>query len=148
MKKIILVEIISYFFVLLFLYTGLMKLIDFQLFRLSLAKSPLLNPFGSALGILVPVVELLVALSLLAPRTQNLGLRCSSIMMGVFTLYVGYMIYFLPHRLPCSCGGIIKEMNWHQHLYFNILSTLIALLALRMNSIQLKRSGQVVNSIL
>jgi len=32
-------------------------------------------------------------------------------------------------ELPCSCGGVLQEMSWQQHLVFNIVFTLLALLA-------------------
>jgi len=35
-----------------------------------------------------------------------------------------------PEFTPCSCGGILSDMNWNQHLIFNIVFTMIALTGL------------------
>lgn len=130
MKKSTILEIISMLFAFLFLYTGLSKLFDSAPFEIALLKSPLLRGATPVLKILVPVVELLVAIALFLPRGRKAGLVGSSILMFLFTIYVGYMIHTMPHRLPCSCGGIISLMNWHQHLYFNCAFTLLAIVGI------------------
>jgi len=35
------------------------------------------------------------------------------------------MIAFTPH-LPCSCGGVIRELSWRDHLFFNVCFTVLA----------------------
>lgn len=126
MKKELILDIISNFFILLFLYTGIMKIIDNHRFGWALSKSPLLYEGATILSYLVPIGELLIVTSLLLPRTRRLGLISSLCLMSIFTLYIGYMLYFRVDR-PCTCGGIISYMNWHQHFYFNTAATLLAL---------------------
>mgnify|MGYP001346109640 CR=1 FL=1 len=29
--------------------------------------------------------------------------------------------------VPCSCGGVLLQMSWQQHLVFNIVASLLAL---------------------
>jgi len=128
MKKELILDIIANFFILLFLYTGIMKIIDHHLFDWALHRSPLLDGVAPILSYLVPIGELLIALSLLIPRTRRLGLISSLCLMSIFTFYIGYMLYFRVDR-PCTCGGIISYMNWHQHFYFNTAATLLALYA-------------------
>jgi methylamine utilization protein MauE len=129
MKRETTIEIISSLFVLLFLYTGIMKIIDHDIFYEALLKSPLLINFAWILSILVPLGELLIVISLLIPRTRKWGLYSSFILMGIFTIYVGFMLYFRSDR-PCTCGGLIRLMNWHQHFYFNTAFTFMALFAI------------------
>ena len=142
MKKETVVDIISSLFIILFLYTGLMKLIDRLTFDTALHKSHLLYKVAPVLIWLVPIGELLIALCLILPKTRRLGLYGSFLLMSIFTLYVGDMIYFGSH-LPCTCGGIIQYMNWHQHFYFNSCFTILALVGLWLDK---KRRSQEINN--
>jgi putative oxidoreductase len=128
MKKTIAIEIVSYLFTLLFVYTGLMKLIDHYPFYGALTKSHLLYHYAQLLEWLIPAIELGIALSLMVTKTRRFALYCSLCLMSMFTIYVGYTVFFMTVReRPCTCGGIIQEMNWTEHFYFNIFFTLLAL---------------------
>ena len=129
MRKYIIVDISSSLFIFLFLYTGIMKFLEHDVFISALRKSTLLFPFASILSTLVPFLELLTAISLMINRTRRFGLYSFFAMMSIFTIYIGFMLYF-QSDLPCTCGGIIKYMNWHQHFYFNSGFTVLAILAL------------------
>jgi len=147
MKKLIIVDIISSLFIILFLYTGIYKMLDLNHFKGALSKSPLLKNIFGEVAYTLPPLEILVALFLLIPffvhqpRLRNWGLYSSSVMMTVFTLYIGYMLAFRSDR-PCTCGGIISQMNWHQHLYFNTMFTFLAFLAIWLNNKQFKQNSQ------
>jgi hypothetical protein len=140
MKKAIIVDIISSLYALLFLYTGVNKLVSHDLFVASMQKSPILHPYAPFLAITVPALEIMIALALVAPMYMQLprwrvrGLYSGTLLMALFTGYVWYILYTSPHNLPCSCGGIIQKMNWHQHLYFNTGFTLLGILACWLNS--------------
>jgi putative oxidoreductase len=125
MKKRTLVDIVSLFLVLLFVYTGTMKIFDHAGFVSTLRKSPLVGHFAPYVSIAIPAIEFTIAFFLLLPRLQRWGLRASFYLMAFFTLYIGYMLIYTPH-LPCSCGGVIKLMSWKQHLFFNSAVTLMA----------------------
>ncbi len=129
MKKATIVEIISLLFILLFMYTGVNKLIDHQTFYSALNKSPLLTSFAGILSWLVPIGEVAISIALFNPRTRKIGLACASIMMAIFTIYIGYMLAYRSDR-PCTCGGVIQLMTWHQHFYFNTAFTLLGVLGL------------------
>jgi hypothetical protein len=111
--------------ILLFLYTGLHKLIYPQKFMFSLVQSPIL-PAGilKCLAILVPTIELALAALLLSKKTRNTGLVLSGLLLLVFSVYI-IAILKVGGRIPCSCGGIIESLNWTQHLFVNL--TLAAL---------------------
>ena len=128
MKKETFVDIITSLIILLLLYTGIMKIIEHDVFLGALLKSNQLRPFANILSILVPLAELLLVASLWIPKTKRIGLLGSSILMGLFTVYVGAMLYLRSDR-PCTCGGIIRYLNWHQHFYFNTCFMVLALLA-------------------
>jgi hypothetical protein len=73
----------------------------------------------------LPAVELVVSVLLFLPFTKKLGLYLSFGLMVLFTAYISYMVMFTPH-LPCSCGGVIKQLSWKQHLVFNAFFIVVA----------------------
>lgn len=121
------VEIISALFILLFVYTAVSKLSEIPNFQNVLSKSPLIGSMAPYIAWGLPILELLVAALLFIPKTRRWGLFSSLALMIGFTVYLGYMIYFTPN-LPCSCGGVLSQMSWKQHLIFNTAFTLLALI--------------------
>lgn len=119
------VEIIVALFILLFVYTGITKLIDQASFRLVISRSPVIGQWATLLSWALPIIELLAALLLFFPKTKKLGLWISLGLMILFTGYIAYMLVFSDH-LPCSCGGVLQQLTWLQHLEFNILFTLLS----------------------
>ena len=124
-----LIEIISALFILLFLYTALSKIYEHKSFQIILSKSPLIGNFSKVISYILPIAEIIVSLCLLMPMTRSKGLWGSLFLMCVFTIYIAYMIIYSP-KLPCSCGGVLKKLNWTQHLLFNIFFTLLNIFAL------------------
>jgi hypothetical protein len=140
MKKSVLIDAISCLYIFLYIYTGVNKILDLHTFKSALLRSPLLKFIAPELSIFIPILELIIAtflvLPLINPNTKfkRLGLFSATILMGIFTVYIGYMLYFSSDR-PCSCGGIISLMNWHQHLYFNSICTLLGLIGIWLNKV-------------
>ena len=129
MKKSLILELIVGLFILLFVYTGTSKFLDFANFSHVLGRSPLIGGMAPIVAWGLPLTEFAIATLLFFPRTRKLGLWASFAIMLVFTGYLTYMIYFTPDR-PCNCGGVLKQMTWKQHLVFNIFFTLLALAGL------------------
>jgi putative oxidoreductase len=126
MKKETLIDIISYAFIILFVYTGVNKLISFNFYLRDLHRSPLLGPYATAISILIPAAELIAAVLLIRQRTRIFGLQLSLFLMTAFTIYVGYVLTFTDKR-PCTCGGIIRELSWPNHMIFNVTFLLLAI---------------------
>lgn len=124
MKKTTILEIITVLYIILFLYTGISKVMDYAVFKEQIATSPLLAPVSRLIAIAVPAVEFLITLMLIVPRWKLKGLYAS---LGLMTAFTGYIIavLLLNKEIPCSCGGVIELMTWSQHIIFN--STFIAL---------------------
>jgi len=120
-----LTEIIASLFILLFIYTAISKLSDQTTFRLALHKSPVIGAYARLVAWALPATEIIIAVLLFIPSTRVIGLYASFIIMMIFTIYIGAMIFFDP-TLPCSCGGVLRQMSWRQHLIFNSVSTLLA----------------------
>lgn len=128
MKKIqvITIEAASYFFILLFCYAAVSKIIDFENFQIQIAQSPLLTAYAGMISYGVIIVELVTVILLLIPLLRITGLFFSLGIMTSFTVYI-YMILNYSESIPCSCGGILEKMDWDQHFVFNIVCTILAL---------------------
>ncbi len=126
MKRALIVEIICFLFILLFVYAALMKLLDVEKFTVQLGQSPLLMAFAPVVAWAVPFTELAISVLLIFSGTHMIGLIASFTMMSAFTIYITVILSFT-QRIPCSCGGILEDMTWVQHLTFNIGFVLIAI---------------------
>lgn len=127
--KILLVEIISALFILLFVYAALSKLTDFQKFRIELGKSPLLNSYAGVIAVAIPGIELLISSFIAIKRFQYYALYFGFSLMIIFSAYIVVILKFSPY-VPCSCGGILQNMTWHQHLIFNSVFVIMGAIAI------------------
>jgi hypothetical protein len=64
------------------------------------------------------MLEFLLVLLLAVPRWRLKGLYASTALMIAFTLYIIALMSF-NDTLPCSCGGILAQLSWGQHIIFN-----------------------------
>lgn len=110
---------IAYFFIVLFLYTAFSKLLMFETTLFDMRKNPLLSEYPLFWTISVPVVEIIVSVLLFFASTRRIGLWITSMMMVAFTGYIGLLLQ-LDYDLPCTCGGIFRELGWRQHLWVNV----------------------------
>ncbi|WP_343689995.1 MauE/DoxX family redox-associated membrane protein [Chitinophaga sp.] len=120
---------IRYALCFLFLYTSFNKLMAYDYYLYDLKRSPVLGHYATIIAILIPAAELLVAGLLLLEKTIKGGLLGSLALMVVFTLYVSYVVFFAAYK-PCSCGGIIRNLTWPQHLVFNLFFVTLSILGL------------------
>lgn len=126
------IDVCAALLLLLFLYTAWNKVLDHEKFLFQLRLSPfLLMRFWSVFLVwLVPLAEMLIAVFLILPHWRRRGLILSVILLGVFEVYIGFMLLSGVH-LPCSCGGVFARMSWQGHLFFNAVFMLLGLLGLR-----------------
>lgn len=130
MKPGLLVEIISAFLILLFVYTALSKLLGLDQFRDVLWQAPMIGRGAGIVARAVPLTELLIALLLFFPFSRTCGLYASFGLLIVFTAYLIYMIISMTD-LPCQCGGVVSSLNWTQHVFFNLFFIGITWLGIR-----------------
>lgn len=123
----------KYLLIFLFTYTGISKLIGHSVFYTTLLQSPVVRSYATPISWLIPVFELFIVLLLLLPRTRNMGLLLSFVLMILFTIYIGYMLLFIPH-LPCSCGGVLQQLSWNNHILLNSAFILLIIAALVSNT--------------
>lgn len=131
---------VSTLLVVLFAYTGVTKLITVREFAGTMWDVNFLHPYIDFLMYFIPLVELLTAALLSVSSitiarttipTRKIGLYLSAILMFAFSIYIASMIrLYNPQDLPCSCGGIVSQLNWHQHLYFNMSMFMLSVAAI------------------
>lgn len=127
--KRITIEVISYLYILLFVYAAVSKVSEFDNFRAELGQSPLLSAYTGWMSIAVPLAELLIALLLVFNKFRLIGMYLAFSMMVMFTAYIIIILNFSTY-IPCSCGGILGEMGWTEHLIFNILFIILGVTAI------------------
>jgi hypothetical protein len=131
MKQKITIEIICSLLVLLFIYAALSKILEYNTFKIQLANSPFLKPFAEIIGWLIPTTELIIAGMLTVKHTRKKGLSASFILLLIFSLYIAGML-LSGINLPCSCGGVIQQLTWKQHLLFNLFFIILAFVGIVM----------------
>lgn len=118
-----------YLFVILFIYSAISKLIDFENFQVQIAQSPLLTAFATPIAYGVVLGEILVALMLCFEKSKVLGLYLFLGFMSAFTLYIYLILNYSPF-VPCSCGGVLENLGWRDHLWFNLFFCIAAILVI------------------
>jgi hypothetical protein len=131
-KHSIVIESICYFFFALFMYTALSKWMIYPTFVRDLQRAPFTGTHATIISIIIPAVEVAVAILVQLKRTKQLGLIGAFLLMSFFTFYVGYVLNMTTER-PCSCGGIFRNMTWRNHMYFNCFSTILAAIGIWLN---------------
>jgi putative oxidoreductase len=106
--------------VLLWLHSGGSKLADLEEYERSMRLQTPLRLIADLLIWILPPLEGLMAVTLIIPRTRRFGFYGSFILLLSFTIYIGLIITGNFPREPCSCGGIIRQLNWRQHFVFNL----------------------------
>ena len=126
----LIVQIATALLIILWVYTGSSKLLDFDEFRLQLALQTLPVWSKKILLYSLPELELLIGALLVFAKTQHAALWASMILMTVFTGYVGLAIFGGFVHVPCSCGGVIKAMGWKLHFVFNLFFLMLTCMTL------------------
>ena len=137
------IEIVVALYVLLFLYTAIMKFRDIPFFIGSISHTPVLRHYATLLAGMIPAMEIAIAILLIIPRTRYYGLLTGTGLMGIFTLYVAFILATM-EELPCSCGGVLQQLNWKEHLVLNSGFLLAGILACYWNKhfIMINRSSR------
>ena len=122
---------VSFLLILLWVYTALSKVADVEMFASQLSRQP--EPVSTLAPILVwvlPLVELVAATMLMFGQTRKSGLLLSFFLMLGFTVYVALAVIGFWEDIPCSCGGVLNQLSWRDHLWFNLFFLVIAALGI------------------
>lgn len=124
-------EFIRYAFIVLFLYAAVFKLIEYPKFYDSLLNSPVLNGEIQAhlVSGFIPVIEFTTAGLLISTSYRKIGTYLAFALILLFTIYIAGILLF-SKKIPCSCGGVINNLTWNEHLIFNSCFVLLGALGL------------------
>jgi hypothetical protein len=142
------IDILSALLICLFVYAAVSKILAYDSFRVALRNQPI--PLWSAIILvwLLPLFELAAAGLLMSRHTRLVGLYTSGFLMLIFTGYIGLVLSGSFGRIPCSCGGILKNMGWHVHLIFNIFFLAIATAGIILFKKKPKKTGVTGSPVL
>ncbi len=122
-------KIVSFLFIVLFVYTATSKFIDIKQFCLRLERFPMISSYAIWIAWGVPIIEVLISILFFFPKYTLTALYASFSLMSIFTIYI-MLVLNLSNDIPCSCGGILQALNWKEHLIFNIVFIALALLGI------------------
>lgn len=123
------VETISLLFVVLFIYAATSKLWGFGQFKVQLGQSPVLTAYSDGVAWMVPGVEYLLALLLLFNGSRLAAFYGSLALMVMFTTYIILVLNFSDY-IPCSCGGVLEDLGWTEHIVFNLFFVALAIIGI------------------
>lgn len=121
--------------IILFMYTGVSKLIEYNkfVFQMQRVPLPLIQKLAPTLGWVVPIIEIALVIMLYFDKSRFMGLIGSITLLVSFETYIIWMksleIQF-GIRLPCTCGGIISNMGWTEHLIFNAIFIILLVISI------------------
>lgn len=124
-------DVIIYGYAFLYMYTGWAKFMNISTFIRGNSKIPHLGQYAKLIGYGIPSLEIVLAILLVIPvyRIKRSALWTSTLLMGVFTIYLSLMVQFVEKKL-CHCGGVIESMGWKTHIAFNLLWLIAGFFAL------------------
>jgi hypothetical protein len=119
-------QIVSTLFLVLFVYTAVSKILDYRNFYSTMEQMPALKGLVSVLAPSIIIAELIIAAILVVPARRIQGLYLSLTLMTAFTFYLLFAV-MSGYELPCSCGGVLRQLSWKQHVIFNFGFILFAM---------------------
>lgn len=124
-------DVIIYGYAFMYMYTGWAKFMNLSTFIRGNSKIPHLGQYAKLIGYGIPSLEIVLAILLVIPvyRIKRFALWTSTLLMGVFTLYLSLMVGFIEKKL-CHCGGVIESMGWKTHIVFNLIWLFAGIFAL------------------
>lgn len=130
MKKETILLLISGLIAAMFFYAAFSKLMDYDKSLGEMRNQIFPAKIANILTWLIPTTEIMLTFFLLFPRTRKIALWPSLFLLSAFTIYIGVVMTGVFGRIPCSCGGILKNMSYGTHLIFNVFFVSLALLGL------------------
>lgn len=130
---------ITSFLILVFGYTGLDKLIRWKANWGSFHNQPVPPELAEFLAYAVPISELLIALLLIFSSSRWWGFLASTLLLTVFTTYVGLIWAGAFPQVPCSCAGILESLGWAEHFWLNLGLIGISVLGLKLEGWKIEK---------
>lgn len=118
-------KVASTLYIILFVYAATSKLFDFEQFKTQLGQSPIITTYADWVAWAVPLLELAIAGLFIVPRFMLFAFYASFSLMIMFTTYIILILNFSDF-IPCSCGGVLEDLGWTEHIVFNVVFIAIA----------------------
>ena len=144
-KKSFTTAIISFVFVVLWLYVSIDKFLHFEEFKRAIYMQEIPRQLIKWTYWSIPPIEMITAMLLLYEKFRSIGLALSGMLMGIFTAYMAYIVFGNFEHMPCSCGGIFTAMGWKLHLATNTLLFIMAIYGLINFHRQKRKEAAVTN---
>lgn len=128
MKKETKINLLSLAVLTLWIYVVFYKITDFRDFTSGIYRQPLPQPIQKAVIWFLPPIEAFVALLFFRKNWRMYGFLLSALLLAVFTFYIAFGLAGAFGKLPCGCGGIIKDLSLSQHIIFNLVFTTLSVL--------------------
>lgn len=136
----------TFLLVLLWLHAAGSKLADFTKYERSMRLQTPLHLIAEPLIWILPLLEAGIALALVNTRTKLTGFYTSFVLLFCFTVYIAMIVLDVFPQEPCSCGGIIRQFNWRQHLVFNVFFLAVSLTGIMAEIRQTKEVKQTYHT--
>lgn len=104
----------------LWVYTAVSKIIDAQGSYGALHNQVFPTWMADVLWVGLPFIEIIAAIMVLIPYWRRYGFKLSAVLMAIFSGYILLVLTNVFGRVPCSCGGILNQLGWWEHLWFNL----------------------------
>jgi len=127
--KHIITEIICSLLAMLFVYASVSKLLDYNVFKMQLSRSPFITHFSAIIAWLLPTTEIITGALFVVPKWRLIALYASLFLLTLFTAYLIAMLNF-SYYIPCSCGGVLSSLSWKEHVIFNTVFMLLCIIAI------------------
>ena len=138
------VDVIVFLLIFLWVYAAISKLADYDQSRTQMLEQVFSNAVSEILVWAIPLAELGTALLLISHKTKTRGMYVSFSLLFVFTFYIIVVLTGVFDRIPCSCGGILENLSWTEHLLFNVFFLVLTLIALIQTSEDGRAMGKAI----
>jgi hypothetical protein len=141
MKRKLIVEVIAFLLMLLFLFASVSKWLAFKTFIGDINNQPFPNWLTPWITNLLPPIEVLIVLALMFEKTRTAGFYASLILMSAFSIYSAAVLLKFFDYIPCSCGGIIKNLSWRDNLILNLFFVAISIAGILLRKNRFGKEG-------
>ncbi|MGJ1461663.1 MauE/DoxX family redox-associated membrane protein [Sphingobacterium siyangense] len=119
----IIYKVIRAAMILFWVYVGMEKLWQLSTFKIALEQQPLISYLAPVLYWLLPLIEIGVGVLLGMPsaRLRGWGWKVSTLLIIVFSIYIGLGVLNLYEKKPCMCTSFLSNISWTTHLIFNLI---------------------------
>ncbi|WP_409514621.1 MauE/DoxX family redox-associated membrane protein [Chryseobacterium sp.] len=131
--KNLIAEIVIFLLLLMWAYTFVSKVLDFDTFRRQINGAYLLSSLGSPLPYILQVLHLSLVILLIKKSWRKVGLITSLSVLLLYTVYLIYILKFAP-SIPCSCISLYSALNWNDQLLINLALLVLNIIGLIMFS--------------